>query len=167
MANVLTLDGGATATELRRAARFLRSIPQLRIELGTELTQLEQQAAAAAPAGANPNPELSIQLAIRIQRLRDDLEYLNHNRLTRFLIDLLAENGKVTLHRLQIIAWTTVLGIVFVSKVKRELAMPVFSDTLLGLMGLSSLTYVALKVPELKKTQADVAAAADAPLPVA
>jgi hypothetical protein len=161
MANVLTLDGGMTSTEVRRAARRFRPIAELRTDLAAELAQLKEQAAAAAPAGPNPNPQLFVQLAARIERLRDDLDYLSHNRFTRFLIDLLGENGKVTLHRLQIIAWTIVLGIVFVSKVKRELSMPVFSDTLLGLMGLSSLTYVALKVPDLKKAQTDVAAAAD------
>ena len=36
--------------------------------------------------------------------------------------------------------------------------MPVFSETLLGLMGLSSATYIALKVPELQKTQKEAEA---------
>jgi hypothetical protein len=53
-----------------------------------------------------------------------------------------------------------VLGVVFIAKVKRELSMPVFSETLLGLMGLNSATYIALKIPELKKTQVDVDASA-------
>jgi hypothetical protein len=50
--------------------------------------------------------------------------------------------------------------LVFVEQVTRELSMPVFSETLLGLMGLSSATYIALKVPALKKVQADVNASA-------
>ena len=162
MANVVALDG-RMSTEVRRAARRLKPIDQLRSDLTAELAQLEQEAAAAGPSGAKPNAQTSVQLADRIQRLRDDLDYLNQNQVMRFIIDLLAENGQVTLHRLQIIAWTIVLGFVFVWKVKRELSMPVFSETLLGLMGLSSLTYVALKVPELKKAKADVKAAADPP----
>lgn len=152
VANVLTLDSGKTAPELVRAKRRDKPVNQLRQELATELEGFKQQVAAPVPGegSAQNNPA---SLGIQIQQARDDLDYLKHNRLTRLFMDLLGENGTVTLHRLQIVAWTIVLGIVFVSKVLRELSMPVFSDTLLGLMGLSSLTYVALKVPELKQTQ--------------
>ena len=127
-----------------------REFTNLRQELATELTNLEQLAATPASEDAQNKPNV---LAAKIQQLRDDLDYLKHSRVTRFFIDLLGENGTVTLHRLQIVVWTLVLGFVFISRVLRDLSMPVFSDALLGLMGLSSATYVALKVPELKKTQ--------------
>jgi hypothetical protein len=65
-----------------------------------------------------------------------------------FLKDILSDANGVSFHRFQIAAWTLVLGIVFVLQVFRELSMPQFSETLLGLMGLSSATFVAMKTTE-------------------
>jgi len=48
-------------------------------------------------------------------------------------------------------AWTVVLGIVFINAVQTDLAMPDFDATLLGLMGLSSGTYIGFKFPEKAK----------------
>jgi hypothetical protein len=47
--------------------------------------------------------------------------------------------------------WTLVLGIIFVRSVYRELTMPDFDTSLLGLMGLSSGTYIGFKFPEKPK----------------
>ena len=52
------------------------------------------------------------------------------------------------LHRLQMLVWTVILGIVFVLKVLSNLAMPEFDATLLALMGISSGTYLGFKFPE-------------------
>ena len=65
-----------------------------------------------------------------------------------FLIDILSDANGVNFHRFQIAAWTVVLGIIFVTQVVRELAMPQFDGTLLGLMGISAGTYLGLKIPE-------------------
>jgi hypothetical protein len=76
-----------------------------------------------------------------------------------FMIDVLSdENGGVSIHRFQMFAWTLILGVIFVGSVYRDLSMPDFSVTLLGLMGISSGTYLGFKVPE--KKQADQNAAA-------
>ena len=69
------------------------------------------------------------------------------------MYDLLAENDVITFHRFQIFVWTLVLGIMFVSNVYSELAMPQFSATLLGLLGISAGTYVGFKIPEQRRTQ--------------
>lgn len=42
------------------------------------------------------------------------------------------------------------LGIMFISSVYNNLTMPEFSATLLGLMGISSGTYIGFKFPENK-----------------
>ncbi|MBV9494715.1 MAG: hypothetical protein JOZ54_10750 [Acidobacteria bacterium] len=82
-----------------------------------------------------------------------------------FLTDVLRDSsGSVSLHRFQMFVWTIVLGIIFVASVYHDLAMPQFSATLLGLMGISSGTYLGFKVPESKAT--DVAPA-DATVPPA
>lgn len=72
-----------------------------------------------------------------------------------FLTDVLADDsGSVSLHRFQMFAWTLVLGVIFIASVYENLAMPQFSATLLGLMGVSSGTYLGFKVPESKATDA-------------
>ena len=67
-----------------------------------------------------------------------------------FLRDILSDSSGYSFHRFQIFAWTIVLGIIFVSAVYNNLSMPEFSPTLLGLMGLSSGTYIGFKFPEKK-----------------
>jgi hypothetical protein len=73
----------------------------------------------------------------------------------QLLLDLLSEEdtsagqGRViTFHRFQIVVWTLILGVVFVSEVFTKLAMPVFDATLLTLMGISSGTYLGFKVSD-------------------
>jgi hypothetical protein len=67
-----------------------------------------------------------------------------------FLRDILSDATGYSFHRFQIFAWTIVLGIMFVSSVYNNLTMPEFSATLLGLMGISSGTYIGFKFPEQK-----------------
>jgi hypothetical protein len=65
-----------------------------------------------------------------------------------FLRDVLSDGDGIVLHRLQMFVWTLVLGMIFVALVYRDLAMPVFSATLLGLVGISAGTYLGFKIPE-------------------
>lgn len=67
-----------------------------------------------------------------------------------FLDDVMSDPTGVSLHRFQMFGWTLVLGVIFIGSVYRNLAMPEFSATLLGLMGVSSGTYLGFKVPEKK-----------------
>jgi len=67
-----------------------------------------------------------------------------------FLRDVLGDASGYSFHRFQIFAWTLVLGVIFISSVYNELTMPEFSATLLGLMGISSGTYIGFKFPEEK-----------------
>lgn len=67
-----------------------------------------------------------------------------------FLRDILGDSSGYSFHRFQIFTWTIVLGVIFVSSVYNGLTMPEFSTTLLGLMGISSGTYIGFKFPEQK-----------------
>lgn len=67
-----------------------------------------------------------------------------------FLRDLLSDERGISVYRFQLFAWTLVLGVIFCASVYDGLQMPQFSTTLLGLMGLSSGTYLGFKVPEGK-----------------
>jgi hypothetical protein len=65
-----------------------------------------------------------------------------------FLMDILTDVNGISLHRFQLMVWTVALGFIFVSSVFSSLAMPQFNETLLGLMGISSGTYIGFKFPE-------------------
>lgn len=58
-----------------------------------------------------------------------------------------AERG-VSLHRLQLVAWTLIVGLLFWVSVLTEFRLPVLDETLLGLMGISAATYLGMKIPE-------------------
>jgi hypothetical protein len=76
-----------------------------------------------------------------------------------FLHDVLSDNDEgISMHRFQMFAWTLILGVIFVSSVYKSLAMPEFSTTLLGLMGISSGTYLGFKFPEKKRSDQEAAA---------
>lgn len=65
-----------------------------------------------------------------------------------FVSDVLGDVNGVTFHRLQIVVWTIVLGMIFIWSVWQKLSMPEFSETLLALMGISAGTYIGFKIPE-------------------
>ena len=65
-----------------------------------------------------------------------------------FWRDLVTDDrGAVALDRFQIVAWTAILGGVFLQSVVWDLSMPDFSATTLALMGISSGTYIGFKLP--------------------
>jgi len=65
-----------------------------------------------------------------------------------FLKDVLSDERGISIHRFQLFIWTLVLGVIFCTVVFGNLEMPQFSSTMLGLMGISSGTYLGLKMPE-------------------
>jgi hypothetical protein len=77
---------------------------------------------------------------------RIESNFLRVPILGRFLDDILTDEHGLSVHRFQIFVWTIVLGIIFLISVLQDLVMPEFSATLLGLMGISSATYLAPKI---------------------
>jgi hypothetical protein len=63
-----------------------------------------------------------------------------------FLTDLLTEGGGPSFHRYQMVLFTVILAVIFVAKTASTLVMPEFDATLLGLMGISSGTYLGFKL---------------------
>lgn len=103
---------------------------------------------AAQPAGSSQILQLETVLNEKKKQLGekgDILQYMNRSSLNKFLEDLLMEDNAISFHRFQILVWTLVLGTIFCKEVYIKLAMPEFSSTLLGLMGVSAATYVSLK----------------------
>jgi hypothetical protein len=81
-----------------------------------------------------------------------------------FFGDALSDpTGTISLYRFQLFSWTLVLGIIFCVQVYHGLSMPQFDATLLGLMGISSGTFLGAKFPEQKLMAATPPPAADPP----
>lgn len=102
----------------------------------------------AAPADKVDALKLELT-ALNAEKEKKQSEY---RKLTRqneqFLTDILSDANGISFHRFQMAAWTLVLGIIFISSVYYNLAMPVFDTILMGLLGLSAGTYLGLKIPE-------------------
>ena len=74
-------------------------------------------------------------------------------RLRTVFEDLLTEEaGAYDFHRFQMLAWTLVLGAVFVAKVFTDRTMPQFDSNLLLLMGISSGAYIGFKMAKPRTT---------------
>lgn len=83
--------------------------------------------------------------------MQDKSRPLRTGKSQGFLNDILSDGGDTpSLHRLQMFAWTLVLGVLFILEVWRNLRMPTFDTTLLSLMGISGGAYVGLKTLEQK-----------------
>jgi hypothetical protein len=65
-----------------------------------------------------------------------------------FLRDISSDGVNLNVQRAQTIMWNLVLGVYFIWYVVSNKAMPVFSNTLLTLAGVSSLVYLSSKGPE-------------------
>lgn len=138
--------------------------PKIRIEIGrliaaakAELKLIEVDRAQIDPAAEEKlaaNADAQAKKTQQITDLQRQLDYFQWPAWKGLMYDLLAENNAVAFHRFQIFIWTIVLGIMFVANVYNELAMPQFSATLLGLLGISAGTYVGFKIPETNKTKA-------------
>lgn len=78
------------------------------------------------------------------KRIQDDV-YLNSRN---FLLDVLTDASGTSAHRLQLLAWTFLLGVFFIFEVLQSLTMPNFDATLLGLTGIANGTYFGFKMQE-------------------
>ncbi len=146
--SVLTLMGIGSGTALGAAM----------IDSNKQAEQAQAQAdlaAATATESAAPTiqgvPTVPLEVATAKATAAQKVERLGGavKKGSRSLLDdLLSDGNGYSFHRFQIVVWTIVLGIIFVTSVEKELAMPQFSETLLGLMGISAGTYLGFKVPE-------------------
>ena len=139
------------ATKRADTSNQRRSLETEQVSLQTRITQLKQ-AVAANPAPANRD-DLQKELAEKKGRLADveatlaKLPPPERPKSEGFLRDIMQENTGVSFHRFQIFVWTIVLGLIFVFSVYKDLTMPDFNATLLGLMGISAGTYLGFKFP--------------------
>ena len=147
----------AKAGQLQELTAEKQALDQNIAELQSQIAAVNARAAVAAPEDLTDRDYLSKQLQesrTRLNQISPQIKTLTAAAATKatngFLADLLGDTNGYSFHRFQIFAWTIVLGIMFVSSVYNNLTMPEFSATLLGLMGISSGTYIGFKFPEQK-----------------
>jgi hypothetical protein len=86
----------------------------------------------------------------QLGRQKRDFHAMAKTSLRRLFADWLSENPSgdaYDFHRFQMLAWTLLLGLVFIVELLNDRAMPEFSDTTLTLLGISGGTYVGFKLP--------------------
>ena len=125
------------------------------LEKYADVVKLDQEVAQRQSLLRNdPAPD-----AITTLRLQTEItDRLNKKRtwyeITRPFVtkgwyrDLTTDVNGPALHRLQVFVWTLAIGVVFVTDVYRNLSLPVFGDTVLALMGITSAGYLGFKYPE-------------------
>ncbi len=139
----------ATAIDVSKSSDALASMAPLAGEITALETQL-QGAMAQNPVPQAAISALQLQVATKteaLKRLKGQFYAPVHVGIAS---DLLSDANGYSFHRFQIVTWTFVLAIVFANSVWGDLSMPVFSSTLLGLMGISNGTYIGFKFPEQK-----------------
>ncbi len=131
----------------------LAELKKLRADTQKELEALQKARALISSSdkqALDNNERQQNEVRERLANYRWQSAYFAWPTWKGVMYDLLAENNLISFHRFQIFVWTLVLGIMFVANVYNELAMPEFSATLLGLLGISAGTYVGFKLPESK-----------------
>ena len=131
----------------------LEELTKLRADTEEELEALQKARAVISPLdkqALDDNEQQQNEVRKRLTNYRWQSAYFGWPTWKGVMYDLLAENNLISFHRFQIFVWTLILGIIFVVNVYNELAMPEFSATLLGLLGVSAGTYIGFKLPESK-----------------
>jgi len=153
------IDSGsdnANSDQLQSTTAEKQSLEQSVPELQAQIDALNSKT-SLAPEDTSNRDSLNKQLQdsrTRLAQLNQQIQSLTPSAASGvskgFVTDILSDGSGYTFHRFQIFAWTIVLGIIFASSVYNNLTMPEFSATLLGLMGISSGTYIGFKFPETK-----------------
>ena len=114
-------------------------------KLKQEQQTLEQQKLTAA---ATFPPVSEVRLGEITSRLDKLSRVAPSTPSAGFWRDICDDGNGMCFHRLQVVIWSIVLGIIFVESVSKAISMPEFSETLLTLLGISNGTYLGFKIPE-------------------
>jgi hypothetical protein len=116
---------------------------------GLEKSESELGIQAKTLAGVDKANKLS-----ELQRIRERITERKsalvkaEQRSEGLFIDMVSDAHGVSFHRFQLLTLTILFGIIFIHGVWKDLTMPSFNDGLFGLLGLSSLSFLGLKIPE-------------------
>jgi hypothetical protein len=108
----------------------------------------KQLSAASDPVSATTAAQLNSEILDRQLLLRSYEDAIGPYVSQGWFKDVVTDINGTALHRLQVLCWTALLGVIFVFDVWAKLAMPQFSETLLALLAVSSTGYVGFKYSE-------------------
>ncbi|MEO6685203.1 MAG: hypothetical protein ABIN24_04530 [Dyadobacter sp.] len=160
---ILALIGISAGTSLSaviiddsKSQELLQQTVTLKTEKSTlerDIQELDLQI-TTTPSPANLT-DLRLAKRTKSDRLEQIIPLIDRNitiltakKSKGFLNDVLTDVNGISFHRLQMLIWTFVLGIIFLYSVWKSLSMPDFSATLLALEGLTAGTYLGFKFPE-------------------
>jgi hypothetical protein len=122
------------------------SLDSFQARLNNEINQSN-----VAPANETPQDAATRQARRdALVKQGDDLAQMPQIAWRRLMRDWLTDEDVYSFHRYQMLAWTLVLGLFFVTKVWARWELPTFDTTTLALLGVTSGTYLGFK---LQKTQ--------------
>jgi hypothetical protein len=95
-----------------------------------------------------------------VEQNKTSLKYVPKLAKGNLFRDILSDKDGLSMSRFQMVVWTIIMGLMFLATVVVDLKMMVIDNTMLTLMGISSATFVGLKIPEnskdpMKATPAD------------
>jgi hypothetical protein len=148
----VTMDASKRSEEVKTLIALRAEHDALEKALNDPATGLQTQLRATLPGSATAT-ELTATIAPRLTRLQELKTLLSLASPVRavnrvWYQDLLSDENGISFHRLQMALWTLVLVVVFIRAVYSDILMPDFDATLLGLIGISSGTYLGFKFPE-------------------
>lgn len=141
---------GAVAIDKSRDGAIkeaIEGLQQLGLNTAEDVTELNTQIAnLRAQQAANPATATALSLNAALARQRQAKLLMQPYRTSgNILRDLVSEDGGATVHRLQMVVWTLILGWTFMAGCFDALRMPELSDQLLAVMGISGGTYFGFK----------------------
>ena len=116
--------------------------------LGLELEIAQRQDLLVKELSAAIRDQIRLEIDDRRNKLKVYKENIQAFTSVSWFDDITTDINGTALHRLQVVCWTALLGVIFLFEVWRDLGMPQFSSTLLALMGISGAGYVGFKYPE-------------------
>jgi hypothetical protein len=132
----------AALTESIEGPEGLKAKRKAAVDGSTEAAQLEATLQAALQRHEVVKRKIEHQKAAQAARAGESATSQG------WLTDILSDENGLSFHRVQMVVWTLVLVGTFVVAVWRTFAMAEFDTTTLGLLGISSGTYLGFKFPE-------------------
>jgi len=157
---------GATLIEVTKKASGESSIATLNAEVSKQTAAIvENQKLVDALNAAPPNPLTADSIAALLtaqnavadakakkaeadEALKTATAAVSAPVSVNFFNDILTDETGASVHRFQMVAWTIVIGIIYVYGVWKSLALPDLNAALEALLGISSGAYLGFKIPE-------------------
>jgi hypothetical protein len=143
------IDNSKSTDLLNQTIALQDEMAKLNVEIPALQTSISTSPAGASIATLQDQLNTKQARALQIPTLiANNKTILTQQPSKGFLNDILQDANGISFHRLQMLVWTFVLGLIFIYSVWKGLSMPDFDATLLALQGLTAGTYLGFKFPE-------------------